>query len=117
MTAIFVLVGIVALVIAVIVLVAAPLRRGEAVARAFAWRRSVRIGTRVWVKRESKRNPSGVVRNVRVQNGGDAGRRRYTYEEQVWRNMGTVVASGRSTTDVLWPRYVLGKDEEGPGEE
>lgn len=47
MTVILVLVGIVIVVLAAVVLVAAPVRHAEAVLRGFSWHRTVQIGTRV----------------------------------------------------------------------
>jgi hypothetical protein len=61
MTAILILVGIVVVVIGTIVLVTVPVKRAEAVARDFPWRRSVHIGTRTWVKKSrsgSRSHPS-----------------------------------------------------------
>ena len=73
MAAIFILAGVAAVIVVVIVLVAVPVRHVEAVAASFTWRRSVRIGTRVWVKRRSRRKPrtSNEVRNLVVQNADD----------------------------------------------
>ena len=59
MTAVLVLIGIVVVIIAAIVLLAVPVRHAEAVANGFSWHWSVRVGTRVWVGKKSKRKPIG----------------------------------------------------------
>jgi hypothetical protein len=117
MTVILILVGIVVVIIGTIVLVTMPVRRAEAVARDFRWRRSVRIGTRVWVKKRSKRQPkpSIDIRNVKVQNADEPNKLRYTYEERVWRNIRSFTRSGLSQETVRDPEYVLGRDEEVRG--
>ncbi len=112
--AIIILAGIVVVVIGTIVLITVPVRHVEAVARDFTWRRRVDIGTRVWVKRKSKRQPksSADIRNVETRNADDPDKLHYTYEERVWRNMRSVPASGRGQVTVRDPVYVLGRDEE-----
>jgi len=82
MTAILILVGIVVVVIGTVVLVMVPVRHAEAVARAFPWSRSVRIGRRAWVKQKSRRQPkpSVDIRNVKVQNADDPDKIHYIYE-------------------------------------
>jgi hypothetical protein len=117
MTAILILVGIVVVIIGTIVLVTVPVKHVEAVARDFPWRRSVRIGTRMWVKKKSKRQPktSIDIRNVKVQNADDPDKLHYTYEERVWRNMRSVPVSGWSQATVRDPKYTLVRDEEVRG--
>jgi|ERR1700689_1082867 hypothetical protein len=119
MTAIVIFVGIVAVVISTFVLVVVPVRHVDAVARDFPWRRSVRIGTRAWVRKGSKRQPKASIdiRNVRIQNADDPKKRRYTYEARVWRNMRRVTASGLSHATVRDPEYELGRNEEVRGKE
>jgi hypothetical protein len=115
MTAIFILAGIVVVVVAAIVAVTVPVRRADVAVSEFSWSRTLLIGTRVWVRRRSKRRPSssaGTIRNVEERKGADPSRRHYTYEEQVWRKMRRVPGSGRSQGDVRWPPHVLGKDEQ-----
>jgi hypothetical protein len=112
MTAILVLAGVLVVAVAVIVLVAVPVRHVEATVSVFAWHRTVRIGTRVWVKRQSRRKPSGPVRNVEIRNGSDPARRFYAYEEQVWRKMRKAGISGNRQDGVRSPPYTLGKGEE-----
>ena len=114
---IIILAGIVVVVIGTIVLITVPVRHVEAVARDFTWRRRVDIGTRVWVKRKSKRQPksSPDIRNVETRNADDPDKLHYTYEERVWRNMRSVLASGRGQANVRDPVYVLGRDEEVRG--
>jgi hypothetical protein len=117
MTAILILVGIVVAAIGTIVLVTVPVKHVEAVARDFPWRRSVRIGTRVWVKKRSKRQPKASIntRNVEVQNADDPNKLHYSYEKRVWRNMRSVPASGWRQATVRDPQYSLGRDEEVRG--
>lgn len=117
MTAILILGGIVVVIISTIVLVTVPVKHAEAVARDFRWRRSMRIGTRVWVKKKSKRQPkpSIDIRNAKVQNADDPDKLRYTYEERVWRNMRSFTVSGLSQETVRDPEYILGRDEEVRG--
>jgi hypothetical protein len=114
MTAVLILVGIVVVTISTIILVAVPVRYMEAVAKDFRWRRSVQIGTRVWVNKRGKRQPktSSDIRNVTVLNAGGAGNPRYTYEKRVWRNMRSVSISGRGQATVREPSYTLGRSEE-----
>ncbi|HET7015102.1 MAG TPA: hypothetical protein VFI65_14390 [Streptosporangiaceae bacterium] len=111
MTVLYLVLGIV-VIIAVIVGVVVPVRRVDAVVSGFFWRRTLLIGTRVWVKRTSKRKPTGDVRNVEVRNAADPERRRYTYEERVWRKMRKVEESRPTQDGVRWPLHILGKDEE-----
>ena len=111
MTAIMIFVGIVAVLIAVIVLAAVPVRHAEAVASGFTWYRSVQIDGLVWVKRKSRQKPSGEVRNLKVRHAYDDDRRRYTYQTREWRKKRTVSDSGRSQASARWPQYELGKDE------
>jgi len=112
MTAIFISVGIALVVVAAITAVVVPVRRVDAVVSEFFWRRTLLIGTRVWVKRTSKRKPTGDVRNVEVRHAADPERRRYTYEERVWRKMRRVEESRHSQDGVRWPLHILGRDEE-----
>jgi hypothetical protein len=117
MTAILILVGVVVVIIGTIGLVTVPVKHVDAVARGFPWRRSVRIGMRVWVKKKSKRQPKASIdiRNVKVQNANDPNKIRYTYEKRVWRNMRSATASGLSQATVRDPQYTLGRDEEVRG--
>lgn len=119
MAAIFILAGVAAVVVVVIVLVAVPVRHVEAVATSFAWRRSVRIGTRVWVKRRSRRKPrtSNEVRNLVVQNADDPKELRYTYQERVWRYARTVSDSGSGQDTVRDPQYTLMGNQEARGKQ
>jgi hypothetical protein len=112
MTAVLVLIGIVVVIIAAIVLLAMPVRHAEAVANGFSWRWSVRLGTRVWVGKNSKRAPSGKVRYVQVYNTGDAGKRYYTYEKRLWRNKRRVKDSGLSQAGLRMPGHVLRGEEQ-----
>jgi len=117
MAAIFILAGVAAVIVAVIVLVTVPVRHVEAVARSFTWRRSVRIGTRVWVKRRSRRQPrtANEVRNLKAHNADNPKKLRYTYEERVWRHTRTVSDSGSGQETVRDPRYTLTGNEEVRG--
>src|SRR6185437_16657412 len=74
--------------------------------------RTLLIGTREWVKRTSKRKPTGEVKNVEVRNADDPERRRYTYEERVWKKMRRAEESRHTQDGVRWPLHILGKDEE-----
>jgi len=114
---ILILVGIAVIIIGTIFLVTMPVRHVQAVARDLRWRTSVRIGTRVWVRKKSKRRPrpSIDIRNVEVQNADDPDKLRYTYEKRTWRNMRSVSASGSSRETVREPEYTLGRDEEVRG--
>jgi hypothetical protein len=115
--AILILVGIAVVIIGTILLATVPVRHVEAVARDFPWRTSVRIGTRVWVRKKSKRRtePSVDIRNVEVQNADDPDKLRYTYEKRAWRNVRSVSVSGRSQETVREPEYTSGRDEEVRG--
>lgn len=112
MTAVLVLIGIVVMIVAAIVLLAVPVRHAEAVANGFSWHWSVRVGTRVWASKKSKRKPFGEVRNVQVHNGGDADNRYYTYEKRVWRNKRRVKDSGQSQAGLRTPGSVLRGEEQ-----
>lgn len=112
MTAVLVLIGIVVVIIAAIVLLAVPVRHAEAVANGFSWRWSVRVGTRVWASKKSKRKPFGEVRYVQVHNAGDADNRYHTYEKRVWRNKRRVKDSGQSQASLRMPSYVLRGEEQ-----
>jgi hypothetical protein len=112
MTAVLVLIGIVVVIIAAIVLLAVPVRHAEAVANEFSWHWSVRVGTRVWVGKKSKRTPSGQVRYLQVHNTGDADDRYYTYEKRVWRNKRRVKDSGQSQASLRMPGSVLRGEEQ-----
>ncbi len=111
MTAVLVLTGIVVVIIAAIVLLAVPVRHAEAVANGFSWHWSVRVGTRVWVGKMSKR-PSGKVRYVHIHTTGDGGKRYYTYEKRVWRNKRRVKDSGQSQASLRMPSSVLRGEEQ-----
>jgi hypothetical protein len=117
MTAILILIGVGVVIIAVIVLVTVPVTHVEAVARGLTWRRSVRIGTRVWVKRRSRRKPRTLneVQSVKIQNPDDPKKLRYTYEERIWRYTRSVSASGSSQETVHDPEYTLAGNEEARG--
>lgn len=117
MTAIFILAGVAAVIIAVIVLITVPVRHVEAVARSFTWRRSVRIGTRVWVKRRSRRPPrtANQIRNLKTHKPTTPKKLRYTYEERVWRHTRIVSDSGSGQETVRDPRYTLMGNEEVGG--
>lgn len=115
MTAVLVLTGIVVVIIAAIVLLAVPVRHAEAVANGFSWHWSVRVGTRVWVGKMSKR-PSGKVRYVHIHTTGDGGKRYYTYEKRVWRNKRRVKDSGQSQASLRMPSSVLRGEEQIRGD-
>ena len=59
------------MIIAAIVLLAVPVRHAEAVANGFSWHWSVRVGTRVWVGKKSKRKPIGELGNWSAITGPD----------------------------------------------
>jgi hypothetical protein len=111
--AILVLVGVIVVVIAAIVLFAAPVRHAEAAVTGFSWRWRVRIGTRVWEQRKSKRMPSrGEIRGVQIQHADDPDKRHYTYEQRVWRKMRSPEVSGGRQDTVQRPVYQLRMNEE-----
>jgi hypothetical protein len=112
MTSVLVLTGIVVVIIAAIVLLAAPVRHAEAVANGFSWRWSVRVGTRVWVGKISRRNPSGRVRYLQIYTAGGTGKRYHTYEKLVWRNKRRVKDSGQSQASLRMPGDVLREGEQ-----
>ena len=87
-----------------------PARHADAVVSGFAWRRSMKIGRRVWVKQMSTDRPTGEVRNMEEHLG--SGDRYYTYEEQLWRPTGRVAAGGDDRESVRWPDYAFGPGEE-----
>ena len=109
--AVIFLISVVVAVIAVIVLVIAPVRHTEAVARRFYWSRVVQPCSRRWVKRRSKKKPTGEVRHLVVKNANDPERRRYVYEEAVWRNTQRLEKSGYSQDNVQWPMFSPRPDE------
>jgi hypothetical protein len=119
MTAILILAGVAVVIVATVVLVAVPVRHVEAVAESFTWRRSVRIGTRVWVKKRSRRKPrtSNETRNLVVQNADDPKKVRYLYEERVWRYTRTASASGSDQETVHDPQYTLIANQEARGKQ
>jgi hypothetical protein len=112
MTAVLVLTGIVVVIIAAIVLLAVPVRHAEAVANGFSWHWSVRVSTRVWVGKSSRRPPSGKVRYVQIYIAGGTGKRRYVYEKLVWRNRRRVKDSGQSRASLRMPGSVLRGEEQ-----
>jgi hypothetical protein len=116
MTAVLVLTGIVVVIIAAIVLLVVPVRHAEAVANGFSWHWSVRVGTRVWVGKISRRNPSGRVRYLQVYSAGGTGKRRYVYEKLVWRNKRRVKDSGQSQASLRMPGHVLRGEEQIRGD-
>ena len=112
MTTVLILIGTVVVIIAAIVLLAVPVRHAEAAANGFSWRWIVRVGTRVWVSKKSKRKPFGEVRYMQVHNAGDAGNRYYTYEKRVWRNKRRAKGSGQSHASLRMPGCVLRGEEQ-----
>jgi hypothetical protein len=111
MTATLVLVVIIVAVIAAVVLLLVPIRHTEAAASRFHWNRAMQLRARRWVKRKSKREPSGEFRNLVIRNANDPERRLYVYEQAVWRNTRRLEKSGDSQDDVQWPVYSPGPDE------
>jgi hypothetical protein len=116
-TIILIPVGIVVVILGTIVLVTLPVRQVEAVARGFTWRRSARIGVRVWVRKKSKRQPrtANEIRNVKIRNADRPNKLRYTYQERVWRYSRSVSESGSSQETVRDPQYTLRMNEEVRG--
>src|SRR6201996_3105655 len=98
-------------VIAAVVLLLVPIRHTEAAASRFHWNRAMQLRARRGVKRKSKREPSGEFRNLMIRNATHPERRRYVYEQAVWRNTRRLEKSGDSQDDVQWPVYSPGPDE------
>ncbi|MBV9795293.1 MAG: hypothetical protein JO016_15290 [Actinobacteria bacterium] len=96
---------------AAIVLYTLPVRHTEAQAKRFQWSRIVQISTRSWVKKKSKQEPSGEIRNLVIKHANEPEQRSYRYEEAKWHKSRKPTKSGYGQSNLEWPAYTLRKDE------